>query len=697
MEVNFDCFLRPKSVAIIGASTRTGPESFNVLEVMKQKGCRGEIYPVNPKAGEILGFKAYPSVLDIPVQVDLAVIATGRSAVPGLVGQCVKKPVKGIIVITQGFADSDEEGRQMQDRIMELVSGTGIRVMGPNTLGVVNNFDSFMTAFVNVPLKPSPVGMICQSGMFINGQVDIFGGLGYGVDIGNSADLGFNEVMEFYGRDERVEVISIHMEGVRGGRRFMELSRDIVRKKPVIVYKTGRTEEGAHAASSHSGSLAGQDHVYEAAFRQAGIIRADSFDELRDFSKTFVKFKHTAGNRVAVVTFSGGGGIALLDAMDRCGLVPARLSPGTTEEIRKIFPDWLEVTNPVDVWPSVMKYGFERTYLPVLQSVLDDPGVDMVACISAAHTVPGEDSPYVERFLLEAARKRPDKPVALLNFGSARHGMAEHVEERGPVAAYSSPERLARALGSLYHYHHYILRRESAPFEIENALPVGGEPGDRRRVLLGGDALDILGEAGIPAVRGKLAGSLPEALEAARYTGYPLAMKVVSPDIIHKTEAGGIRLDVKDGGELEKAYRSMMDEVGLRAPGAAVEGVLIQTYASGGFELILGSSRDAEFGPVVVFGLGGIYAEIIKDVAFRIAPVSLSEAMEMVRETRACHILTGARGRERADMDAVLRAIVAFSEFVAGHPEISEVDINPLLATPEGVIALDARIILNGL
>lgn len=692
MKVNFDCFLRPESVAIIGASTRTGPESFNVLEVMQQKGCRGKIYPVNPKAGEILGLKAYPSVLDIPDGVDLAIIATGRSAVPDLVSQCVKKPVKGIIIITQGFADADDEGRQMQDHIMELVSGTGIRVMGPNTLGVVNNLDSFMTAFVNVPLKSSPVGMICQSGMFINGQVDIFGGLGYGVDIGNSADLGFNEVMEFYGRDERVEVISIHMEGIRGGRRFVELSRDIARKKPVIVYKTGRTEEGAHAASSHSGSLAGQDHVYEAAFRQSGIIRADSFDELRDFTKTFVKFKHTEGNRVAVVTFTGGGGIALVDAMDRCGLVPARLSPGTTEVIRKIFPDWLEVSNPIDVWPSIMKYGFEKTYLPVLQSVLDDPGVDMMACISAAHTVPGEDSQYVERYLLEAARKRPDKPVALLNFGSARHSMAEHVEERGPVAAYSSPERLARALGSLYHYHHFVLRREPSKYRIDGPPPRALS--HTRGVLLGGEAMEVLGSAGIPAVRGRLAGSLPEAHEAARYTGYPLAMKVVSPDIIHKTEAGGIRLDIKDGGELEKAYRSMMDEVVLRAPGAAVEGVLIQTYASGGFELILGSSRDAEFGPVVVFGLGGIYAEIIKDVAFRIAPVSLSEAMEMVRETRAYNILTGARGRERADMDAVLRAIVAFSEFVASHPEISEVDINPLLATVTGVLALDARIIL---
>ncbi len=689
----FECFLRPKSVAVIGASTRTGPESFNILEVMKAKGCRVEIYPVNPKAGEILGFKAYPSILDISAEIDLAIIATGRQAVPDLVRQCVQKPVKGIVIVTQGFADADAEGRKMQELVIELVNGTGIRVIGPNTLGVVNNFDNFLTAFVNVPLKCSPVGLICQSGMFINGQADIFGGLGYAVDIGNAADVGFNEVLEFYGREERIEVISLHMEGIRGGRRFMDLSREIAVKKPVIVYKTGRTEEGAHAASSHSGSLAGEDHVYEAAFRQAGVVRAETFDELKDFTRTFVKFKSVPGNRVAVITFTGGGGIALLDAMDRCGLVPARLSPETTMEIKKIFPDWLEVSNPIDLWPSVMKYGYERTYLPVIRRLLDDPGVDMLVCISASHSVPDEGTAYVEKFLLEAARKRPDKPVALWNFGSSRHLMASHVEDRGPVAVYSSPERLARSLGVLYRYYHHTFGKQGSTPQIKispagtGLLPGGG-------ALLGAEAMEVLGGAGIPTVRGRLAGSLEEALEAAREIGYPVAMKVVSRQIVHKTETGGIRLDIRDRDGLKEAYRSMLDEVGRKCPGAVVEGVLIQEYAAGGVELILGSKRDHEFGPVLVFGLGGIYTEILKEVSFRIAPVTGSEALEMIRETKAYEILTGARGREGADLEALLRAIVNLSHLAAGRPEISEIDINPLLAAPGGVLALDARIIL---
>ncbi|MFZ5634863.1 MAG: acetate--CoA ligase family protein [Bacillota bacterium] len=696
MKNYFDYFLKPESVAIIGASTRTGPESFNIIEVMKAKGCRGEIYPVNPKAGEILGIKAYPSILDIPGEVDLAVIATGRVAVPELVRQCVKKPVKAIIIVTQGFADADPEGKKMQDQIMDMVSGTGIRVMGPNTLGVINNFDNFTSAFVNVPTKSSPVGVICQSGMFLNGQVDIFGGFGYGVDIGNAADIGFNEVLEFFGREDRIEVINLHMEGIRGGREFVALGREITRKKPVIVYKTGRSEEGARAAGSHSGSLAGEDHVYQAAFKKAGIIRAESFDELRDFNKAFAKYKNAPGNRVAVITFTGGGGIALLDAMERNGLVPAKLSPETVDKISRVFPDWLEVSNPLDVWPSVMMYGFGQVYPPVLEYVLNDPGVDMMVCITASHHTAGGGFPYGEDFFLEAARKRPDKPVALWIFGSARQKMTELLESSGPVAVFASPERLARALGELYRYYRHIRKEglSAAGRPGKYAAALSGAGGGKGAVL-GGEAMDMLNSAGIPAVRGRLARNLEEALEAARDIGYPLAMKVVSPQLVHKTEAGGVRLGIRDEEDLKQSYRSMMDEVGRRAPGARVEGVLIQECLSGGVELILGAKRDREFGPVLVFGLGGIYTEIIKDVAFRIAPVTGSEALEMVRETGAFQLLKGARGKEPADMDALVRAVVALSDLVSGHPEISEVDINPLLATPQGVVALDGRIIIS--
>lgn len=693
MKDYFDYFLKPESVAIIGASTRTGPESFNIVEVLLSKGCQVDIYPVNPRAGEILGLKAYPSILDIPEKVELAIIVTGRAVVPELVRQCVEKQVKAIIVVSQGFADADDEGRKMQDEIMDMVAGTGIRIIGPNTLGVINNFDNFTSTFVNMPTRSLPTGLICQSGMFIGGHTDLFGGVGYGVDIGNAADVGFNEVLQFYGRDRRIEVINLHMEGIRGGREFLDLSRETAVKKPVIVYKTGRSEEGSRAAGSHSGSLAGEDHVYQAAFDRAGIIRAESIDELRDFNRAFCKFKNVPGNRVAVITFSGGGGIALLDAMERNGLVPARLSPETVGKIDRLFPEWLEVANPIDIWPSVMMFGYDQVYPPVLEAVLSDPGVDMVACIAASHYMPREDLPFVEKHFVEAARQRPDKPVALWLFGAARHNVAELLEKDGPVVVFPTPERLARTMGVLYHYYNRIRNRD---FQV---VPAGSVPGrvtgDRRGAVLGPEAMELLRSAGIPAVRDALAGSPEEAVEAARSMGYPLAIKVVSPQVVHKTEAGGVRLDIRDEEGLRNSCRSMLKEVAEKVPGALVEGVLIQEYRSGGVELLLGCKRDSEFGPVLVFGLGGIYTEVLRDVSFRIAPVTRTGALEMIKDTRAYSLLQGARGKAPADMDSLAEAIVALSDLVCGNPEIAEVDINPLLATPEGVVALDARIIIG--
>lgn len=694
MKNSLNYFLNPQSVAVIGASTRTGPGSFNSVEVMLAKGYRGKIYPVNPKAQEIMGLKAYPSILDIPYQVDLAVISTGRNAVPQLVRQCVAKPVRGIIIITQGFADADEKGRAMQDEIREIISGTGVRVVGPNTLGVVNNFDGFITAFLFIPTKSSGVGLICQSGMFINGHADIYNGVGYGFDIGNAADIGFNEVLDFYFRDERIEIINLHMEGIRGGRRFLEMMRETAIQKPVIVYKTGRTEEGAHAAGSHSGSLAGEDHVYGAAFKQAGIIRAETFDELRDFNKAFMKYKKIAGNRVAVVTFTGGGGIALLDAMDRSGLVPARLSPQTVREIGSVFPDWLEVSNPVDLWPSVMVHGYDRVYPHIFRCVMDDPGVDIMICVGSSHELPREGAPFLDEYILEAARRRPDKPVALWNFGSARHQMAQLIEDRGPVAVFSSPERLARALSAVYHYHHQISKMDQWPAISPDKSMAFGLPANTRGALPVPEAMNLISKAGIPAVRRKFAQNVEEALEAAGELGYPVAMKVVSPQAIHKTELGGVRLDIRNVEELKEAYGAIISGVEEKVPGARIEGVLVEQFKSGGIELILGSKRDSQFGPVLVFGLGGIYTEVLNDVAFRIAPVSQSGALEMIRETKAAKLLQGARGKGKADIDGLVRAIMALSQLVTSNPEISEVDINPLLATPDGVLALDCRIIV---
>lgn len=694
MKKSLNCYLYPESVAVIGYTSKTGPQSYNIFEVMLNMGFKGKLYPINRKATEILGLKAYPSVLDIPGPVDLVIISTGRMVIPELVRQCVKKGVKGIIVITQGFAETDDMGKKLQDEIMNAVKGIGTRVLGPNTLGVVNNFNNFMTAFVNLPTKTAPVGVICQAGFMLGAHADIFKGCGYMVDVGNSADVSFPEIMEYYYRDDRIKVIDLHIEGIKGGRAFLDLCSKVTLEKPVIVYKTGRTQEGAKAASSHSGSLAGEDFMYAAAFRQAGVIRAESMDDLRDFNQAFIKFSAVPGNRVGVVTYSGGGGIAMLDAILSSGLTLAQLSQETLSEIQKLFPDYIVTDNPVDYWAAVMMHSYDEVFPRIINLILRDPGVDILVCVIQHSNPPGDPNDFDFNCILEAAKEYSDKLVTVCSFGVQRHQWAQYFEENGPVAVYHSPERLARAMGTLYNYYHHIKTRKtdrpiqagsSASFINFNGI-TGAVPGDK--------AMEVLSEAGIPVVKDIFAGSLEEAVSAAEELGYPVALKVISPQVLHKTEAGGVRLDIRDVDELKKAYLSMMEEVREKFSDASIHGVLVQEYISGGIELILGSTRDAEFGPVIVFGTGGIYTEIMQDVAFRIAPVSPADALAMIMETKAGQLLQGVRGQKKADIDAVVKAITSLSDLVFNNQEISEVDINPLVSTPKGIVALDGRIII---
>lgn len=695
MKKSLDCYLYPESVAVIGYTSKTGPQSYNTFEVILNKGFKGKLYPINRKANEILGLKAYPSVLDIPDPVDLVIISTGRMIIPELVRQCVKKGVKGIIIITQGFSEADDVGKKLQAEIMNTVKGTGTRVLGPNTLGVINNFNNFMTAFVDLPTKTAPVGVICQSGFMLGAHADIFNGCGYMVDVGNSSDVSFPELMEYYYQDDRIKVIDLHIEGIKRGRVFLDLCSKVSLEKPVIVYKTGRTQEGAKAASSHSGSLAGDDTMYAAAFRQAGVIRAESIDELRDFNKAFIKYNKVPGNRVGVVTYSGGGGIATLDAIQSSGLTLAQLSPETLTELQKLFPDFMEVSNPIDYWAAVMLHSYDEVFPRTINLILSDPGVDILVCVIQHSNPPGDPNEFDFSCILEAAKEYSDKLVTVCSFGTQRHPWAQYFEENGQVAVYHSPERLARAIGTLYSYYHKIKLRivdnsiqadSSASFTIDLKGMTGAVPGDK--------AMEILSEAGIPVVKDIFAGSLEEAVSVADELGYPVAIKVVSPQVLHKTEAGGVRLDIRDAEELKKAYLSMMEEVREKFSGASIQGVLVQEYISGGIELILGSKRDEEFGPVMVFGTGGIYTEIMQDVAFRIAPVGPADALAMIMETKAGQLLQGVRGQKKADLDALVKAITCLSDLVFNNQEISEVDINPLVSTPKGIVALDGRIII---
>ncbi|TYO96003.1 acetate--CoA ligase family protein [Desulfallas thermosapovorans] len=695
-----DPFVSPQSVALIGVSSRTGPGTFNVLERMLAGGYKGKIYPVNPRGSSIMGVKAYQSLTDIDEPVDLAVISTPRTAVPGIVRQCVEKGISSVIIITQGFSDAgDEDGMHMHHEIVNIIRGTGTRVIGPNTLGVINAFINFNTSFVPFNTRTIPVGLICQSGIFLAASQDFSGGIGIGIDIGNACDVGFTESMEYLAGRDDIRVINLHLEGLHNGRRFLAAARRITPHKPVLVLKTGSSEAGARAASSHSGSLAGEDAVFSAAFAQSGIIRVEDSARLAELNQTFLTYREMRGKRIGFITISGGAGIMAVDACSKYDLVAARLSDQTIKALEVVFPNWMNVGNPADIWPAGMAKGYGKITALALDKVLADDNVDAVVCITPAYLDPDTDPLNTIDVINDTAARFPHKPTAVWVFGPHKEKYAEQFRAAQVAVAYGSPDSALYCLAKLYRYHNFIrgkqytgcaappgINRTAAGAAIDTGL-------NKRLTVLNEQALDVVEAYGIPVVRRALAQSPEQALELAGGLGYPVALKVASPDITHKSDAGGVILNILSDSELSSAYDKIIQNVQAHRPGARIEGVLLQAQVTGGTEVILGGRQDPQFGAVLVFGLGGIYTELVRDVTFRVAPVTPEEALEMIKETRSFKILSGARGQLPGDIDGLVDCIVRMGTLLCEHPEIVEVDINPLLVKPDGCLALDARII----
>lgn len=696
----YERFVNPRSIAVVGVSERTGPQAYNLVENLDEAGCTCRVYPVNVRAAEIAGRTAYRSILDIPEAVDLAVVSTPREAVPGIVRECVQAGIKAIVVITQGFEDADAEGRRLQQQIDALIAGTGTRLLGPNTIGVANLLDRFHTSFQKFDLIANGTAWLCQSGTFVLGAAEFSGGLGIGVDIGNGADVGFTDFLPRLAEDPRIGVINLHIEGLRGGAEFLAAASDITARKPVVAFKTGCSEAGARAAISHSGSLAGDDKVFSAAFLKAGILRAGSTEEVADLNKALLTFREMKGNRIGVVTISGGAGIAAVDALGLHGLEIAALSSATKEKLQALFPAWFEADNPVDFWPAAMRGGYRETCVAVLDLLLADASVDAVLFVIASYRATGFTviGPVLEAITARAAERR-DKPVAFWIFGANQHEAIAQVESSGVVAGFTGAERAARALSGFYRYTSKIKGRPQAmPPALAGIDPErvrGLLSGAAGRKVLGAETLQLLEAYGIPTAQVRRA-TRADAAQVASGLGYPLVMKVASDDIVHKSDVGGVRVNIRDQAELLGAYDIMMQSVQTKVPGARIAGVHLQRYHSGGTEVIIGARRDAEFGPVLLFGLGGVYTEVLKDVAFRLAPLTESDAHDMICELRAAPMLQGVRGTAAADMDALVQCLLRVSRLMTDFEDIAELDINPVLATADGCIAVDARAVLGG-
>jgi acyl-CoA synthetase (NDP forming) len=459
--VNLDRFMSPRSVAVIGASRKTGKGSFNLIENMVAFGYEGEIYPVNPMADEILGLRSYRGVREIGKPVDLAVVSTPREQIPAVIEECASVGIEAAIIVPQGFADADEVGKGLQRELSRIARQRGIRLMGPNTLGTVNAFSGFTSSFMPLRREKVPIGVICQSGIFLVGSSLFTGMTGKGIDLGNGCDLDFADALEYFGQDDDIRVIFMHIEGLDHGRRLLDVARRVCLKKPVIAFKTARTEAGARTAASHSGAMAGAYDIFRSALQQTGVTVIADPSEITDITKAMLHLHPMQGNRVAIVTFTGAGGIILIDALTTCGLKLAALSPQTLGRVAALSPSWLTIQNPLDIWPALMMHGVDRVYPAALRSVMEDRGVDGVICIAIAPDLP--DQAYLDATgaMERVAGACPEKPVVAWLYGTNQACVSRNLEKSGTAISVSTPPRAARVLEALYRRHLFL--RQAAP------------------------------------------------------------------------------------------------------------------------------------------------------------------------------------------------------------------------------------------
>jgi acetyltransferase len=692
-------FFNPQAVAVIGASRTPGKLGFGILHNIVQYGYQGAIYPINPKADEILGLECYPSVLQVPGSVDMAVIVIPSRYVANALTECGEKGVKGAIVISAGFREVGSEGWQREREIVDIAKHYGMRLIGPNCLGIIDTISSLNASFAVGMPEPGSIAFMSQSGALCTSVLDmaLTEGIGFShfVSLGNKADTNEISFIEAWQNDPDTRVIMAYVEGIEDGPKFMRVASEVSNHKPIIAIKSGTTSAGSRAVSSHTGTLAGSERAYEAAFRQSGVIRAQSVQDLFDYSVAFANQPLLTADRIAIITNAGGPGIMATDACERAGLQMASLETETMEALRAALPAAASVLNPVDVLGDALadRYGM------ALEAALNDRNVGGVIVIL---------TPQVMTQVEETARitgelsQKSDKPVFGCFMGRKTVDPGIRVLSRYGVPNYPVPERAVAAIAAMVQHRRW---GERPPVELET---FGAEQDEVRkifervraegRVAIGdAEAREIMEAYGIPTPRTVLTRSPDEAARVADEIGFPVVIKIASPDILHKTDVGGVKLNVTNPTDVRDAFELMVYRANRYMPDADIWGCLVQEMVQGGKEVIAGMNRDPHFGPLMMFGLGGIYVEVLRDVAFRIAPFDRREAHKMVREIRGHSLLRGVRGERRSDLEALVDALLRLSQLVNDFPEIAEFDINPLVVFEEGrgVLGIDMRLVLG--
>jgi acetyltransferase len=692
-------FFNPSSVAVVGASQNPSKIGYEILNNIVQYGYGGSVYPINPKAQEILGLKAYPDLISVPSKIDLAVIALPAPAVMDVLKQCGTKGVDSIIVISAGFKETGPEGAHLEEELAIQAKELGIRVVGPNCLGIIDTTSSLNASFAaDMPL-PGHIGFFSQSGALCVAILDWALGENVGfsrfVSVGNKMDISETEVMLSMGKDENTRVILGYLESIEDGPRFMKAAREVSQTKPIIIIKSGTTGAGAKAASSHTGALAGSDHAYRAAFKQSGIIRAESMQSLFSYAMAFASQPLPKGPSLAIITNSGGPGILAADACDRSSLHLTPIRKETADRLREFLPRTASVYNPIDIIGDATLERYEKT----LEVVLKD---EMLHAVLILFAPTAAVDPEAVAMSIVSLAKDTDKPIITAFMGGKGVRGARKVFQNHNIPTYEYPDDAISALDAMLSYRRWREKpaRQYQRFEADTTRVrevFASIIKQHRHDLIESEAREILKAYGFRLPANRIARTTNEAVSAASEIGYPVVMKIASPDVLHKSDMGGVRVGVEDEAMLKEAFFDITSKIQLRQPEARILGVMVQEMIPQGREVILGITRDIQFGPMIMFGLGGIYVEVLKDVAFRIAPLSVESADAMIREIRSFPLLRGVRGEAPADIKGIRDALLRLSQMAVDFPEIIEADVNPLLVCPEGqgAVAVDARITIQ--
>jgi acetyltransferase len=690
-------FFSPSGVAIIGASTNPRKLSFGILENLKSYGFQGGIYPVNPKAEEILGFNCYPDIAGVPDPVDLAVVVLPAPMTPDVLRACGERGIKAVIIISGGFREIGANGARLEEECLQIAQSYQMRLIGPNCVGTVDLHTGLDTTFIKGLPDSGSIGFLSQSGAVCGGVVDYIAdkhiGFSHIASLGNELDVDESDMIAYFGDHPNVRVIAAYVEGIQDGQKFIRIASQVSKQKPIVLLKAGKTSAGAQAVSSHTGSLAGAYSAYQAAFEQAGVIEVDDLPSLFDVAWALSCQPLPKGKKVAIITNSGGPAALASDSLAANRFELADISKEKQVVLSQKLNPAAQVANPIDMLGGADAEEFAHG----LSTLSDDPGVDVFLPILVPQSLVNPAD--IARAIVENTRGL-DKTVLACMVGEQSLKEARAILHSNQVPMAVFPETPGKILGAMDWYRKWQTKDQADTFKFS------GEYRTVAAQYLSGLETHVLGEAetrpllaayGLDLIPGRTAENAEQAVAIADEMGYPVAVKVISPQVLHKSDLGGIALGLESGKAVEDALENMQRNIIGAVPDAEIKGYLVEKMAPKGLEVIVGMRRDPTFGPLMMFGLGGIYVELFKDVGFGVAPLSYSQSQDMIEKTKAGRLLKGFRGSPVYDLDAVIDAIGRLSQIALDFPEISEMEINPLLVLPEGEGAkvLDARIILD--